>query len=373
MLRVLQIVTKMDVGGLESRLMDIYRQIDKTRVQFDFYTCDNDSGYFDKEIEEMGGIIHKGFCLNWKNTKSIPAHFCSFLSQHPEYTVVHCHMNSWSGLILKGAYNAGAPVRIAHSRGAIEGFSMQNTYKNIIKKSVNKYATHRFSVSEKAAIWLFGKRTVADGNVKIWPNAIDAVKFIFNENIRLDKRKEFDLEDKCVIMHVGNITPPKNHAFLLEIFKQFHNLVEQSVLLLIGSDFMNGAIQEKAKSLDCSESILFLGQRTDVSELLQAADVFVFPSLHEGLPGAVLEAQAAGLPCLISDTISEEIKITNLVKQLPLKEKPIFWAENICNMMQIKRENTYEQICASGYDIKSLAEKLTDFYEGTLTQNKENP
>lgn len=367
MVRVLQIVTKMDIGGLESRLMDIYRQIDKTLVQFDFYIFDSGNGYFDNEIEAMGGIIYKGSNINWKNAFTIPKKFCSFLLQHPEYAIVHCHMNSWCGFILKGAFQAGVPVRIAHARGAIRGYNIQNIFKNIIKRTVNKYATHRFSVSEKAAVWLFGQKTVAKGNVQIWPNAIDSSKYIFNENIRLKKRRELGLEGECVLMHVGNLTPPKNHTFLLEIFKQFQSIINQSVLLLVGCDFMNGAIHKKAYSLNCDECVIFLGQRTDVSELLEAADVFVFPSLHEGFPGAVLEAQAAGLPCVISDTISKEIKVTDLVKQLSLKEKPIFWAETIRNIMQIKRKNTYEQICMSGYDIKSLTSRLTDFYKGVVS------
>ncbi|MDP4121249.1 MAG: glycosyltransferase family 1 protein [Bacillota bacterium] len=365
-IRVLQIVTQMNRAGMESRLMDIYRNIDRLKIQFDFYTCRTQKGDFDDEIVDMGGKLYYSTELSIKKLFNIPNRFKRFFDIHKEYKIVHCHMNQWCGLILKGAKKSGVPIRIAHSRTSLEKNTVKNIVKNVVKIATNKYANYKFAVSRNAGQWLFGQKNVEKGEVVIWPNAIDVKKYIYNEKIRNEVRKELDLDNKFTIIHVGNLRPEKNHEFLLEVFKSVLKEESNAKLLIIGKDYLNGAIQKRAKELNVDRDIIFLGSRNDVDSILQAGDVFLFPSFYEGLPGAVIEAQAAGLPCVVSDSISSEICITPLVKQLSLAVGARKWVENILSYKNFARENSYTLIKEKGYDICSLTNKLTEFYINVL-------
>ncbi len=367
-IRVLQIVTQMNRAGLESRLMDIYRNIDRNRVQFDFYTCCKEPGFFDDEIKTMGGKVYYNAPLDLKGIHRISNRFKLFLLDHREYKIVHCHLNQWCGVVLKGAEQANVPVRIAHSRTSLQKFTVKNCIKNLVKLSTNRYATHYFAVSRKAGEWLFGKRMLDSGKVEVWPNAIDCKKFIFNPQKRGKMRETLGLGNDLTLIHVGNLRPEKNHAFLFQIFKRVLEEQSSAKLVLIGRDMMDGAIQSLAREIGIDQSVQFLGSRSDVPELLQAGDVFVFPSLYEGFPGAVLEAEAAGLPCVISDSITDEVCITDNVKQLPLGDiRP--WVEEIMKMVQYQRKDTTGQLCSVGYDITNLAKNLVDFYINTHYKN----
>jgi glycosyltransferase involved in cell wall biosynthesis len=361
-IRVLQIVTQMNRGGMESRLMDIYRNIDHSRIQFDFFTCRMDKGQFDDEIEALGGKVFYSQPLSIKNMLSIPKLVKGFLIKHPEYKIVHAHVNQWCGLILKGAQKVRVPVRIAHSRTSLEVHSAKNFVKNIIKISTNKYAIYRFAVSEKAGKWLFGPNT----NFEVWPNAIQCEKFTFESSMRYAVREELGLKDEFTVIHVGNLKPEKNHSFLLEVFAELLKIHECSRLVLVGKDGVDGAFARKAKELCISEKVSFLGSRNDVNRLLQGGDVFVFPSLYEGFPGAVLEAQASGLPCIISDTITSEVCITQLVTQLPLSIGAKKWVESIIQKKGYPRNDTQSYFKQTGYDINSLVVKLMAFYEDVM-------
>ncbi len=366
MIRILQIVKQMNVGGMESRLMDLYRVIDRNYIQFDFYTCCPDKGAFDDEIKELGGEIYYNSPLEVKKLFKIPHRFEVFLKKHPEYKIVHCHLNQWCGWILYGAKSLNVPVRIAHSRTALNNRGIKNIVKNIIKIPVNLSATHKFAVSKEAAIWLFGKRTVKKGNVNIFPNSIDCEKFLFNPQVRKIKRRELNLGNAFTLINVGNIRPEKNHIFLLKIFSELQKKYENSKLIIVGKDNMNGKIQQEAKKLKIENNILFLGSRSDVPELLQAGDIFVFPSLYEGFPGAVLEAEASGLPCILSDTITDQVCLCKNVKSLSLKKSAKIWSETIlmfkdCNDNRKKLQENYKLV-DEGYDIHSLSEKMTKFY-----------
>ena len=358
---VLQIVTIMDRAGIENRLMDIYRVINKSKVQFHFFTLRMEKGYFDDEILKLGGKVFYNNGLSLKNINKYPQLIALFLKQHPEYKIVHCHLNQWCGIILKGAKMAGVPVRIAHSRAAANKINFKNILRNIVKLNINKNATDRFAVSDKAAIWLFGKRQYNKGNVTVWKNAIDANKFRYNKKTRDNVKDEFNLSDEFCVIHVGRDSKEKNHGYLLEIFESIQNKCDKSRLILVGDgDFIS--VKEKAKKLGLLDKLIFTGVRNDVYRLLQAADVFIFPSFNEGMPGAVLEAQASGLPCLISDSITKEVVITNLVEELAITEKPIVWAEKALLKFAQKRVDTYGYFQRSGFDIKDLTAKMTEYY-----------
>lgn len=364
-IRVLQFVTQMNRGGMESRLMDLYRSLDRERIQLDFYTLRKEAGQFDEEIASLGGRVYYSEPLSVAGALAIPARIEAFLREHSEYRICHAHLNQWCGLILEGARRAGVPVRIAHARTALAGGGKTNVVKNLIKHLYASSATHRFAVSEKAAKWLYGTRRVERLECDVWPNAIEAEKFLFDPMRRYETRKLLSLsEEQYVVLHVGNLRAVKNHEYLFAVFSEILKSRPDAVLLLAGRGERYEALQELAHQMKISSSVRFLGSRSDIPELLSAADVFIFPSFYEGLPGSVLEAQAAGLPCLISDTIAHEVCLSELVTRLSIELDAAEWARAALSTCGHKRGNMYETFASAGYDISTLARRLSDFYIG---------
>lgn len=368
-IRVLQVVTKMDRAGIENLLIEIYRHIDRSKVQFDFYTFRLDPGHLDGEVLSLGGKIYYNPPLALTSLLRSDADLVKFLRQHPEYKIVHAHMNAWCGLLLRSALKAGVPVRIAHSHTSLKAAGLTNLIKNIIKLPVNRFATHRFAVSRQAGIWLYGKKAVEKGLVQIWANSIDYRKFTFNPDVRREMRSQNDWENKFVLMHVGNCRFEKNHPFLLEVFAQVRDQDPSAHLVLIGGGDWH-SILSQAGRLGVGSNVSITGSRPDVNLLLQAGDVFVFPSLYEGMPVAVIEAQAAGLPCLISDSITDEVCITPLVEQCPLAAGPEIWAQKVLERKnQAGRTDWGEYFLQSGFDVENMAQKLTSFYLAVAGEN----
>lgn len=367
-IKVLAVVCQMNRGGLESRLMDIIRHINYGQIQIDVFTYRKEQGIFDEEIKRLGGEIYYNPPLTIKNMFWYVGYFRDFLKQHKEYRIVHAHQDAWCSVFCKGAEEADVPVRIAHSRTAIHSLKLSDIAKNIIKLPTRKYATDYFAVSDKAAEWLFGKRLARSGKVMIWQNAIENKKYVFDQRVRERIRKELNIENKKVVIHVGNFTAPKNHEFLIEVFEKILQKEPNAVLILVGGR-ENRHIRQKAEEKKLEKRVFFLGSRKDVPDLLQAADVMVFPSKFEGLPGAVLEAQAAGLPCLLSDTITKEVEITPYIKWQSIKKNSFSeWAEEAIGLMEMKRTDTSEYFCKSGFDISVLVEKLESFYKERINE-----
>lgn len=361
-MRVLQIVTQMNRGGMENRLMDIYRALDREALQFDFYTLRAASGQFDAEIQSLGGHVYHGAPLRAKNLSQIPAQFAAFFAEHPEYRVAHAHLNQWCGLVLQGAKRAHVPVRVAHARTALAGGGFENGVKNVIKHLYEKAPTHRFAVSEKAGVWLYGRRAFARGEVEVYPNAIETERFLYNAALRERTRAALSLSEAFCLLHVGNFRAVKNHEFLFSIFEQVLQSDSGAVLLLAGEGERAEALRALAQQKGFLERVRFLGSRDDVPALLCAADAFVFPSLYEGLPGAVLEAQAASLPCFISDTIAREVVLSPLCTPLSLSAPASAWAKQILASQNHARKNEFALFDASGFDIHSLVKRLSSFY-----------
>lgn len=368
-IKVLAVVYKLMPAGLENRLMDILRNIDRDRVQIDIFTYQLDPGVYDDEVRRLGGTVYYNPPLTIKNMFWYIQYFKDFLKKHPEYRIIHAHQDAWCSVFCKGAYLAGVPVRIAHSRTAISTHSLSNIVKDIIKVPTRKYANYYFAVSGKAGQWLYGDKLCMDGKVQIWSNAIDASKFYYNEEVRNTVRATNGWGNKYVVMHVGNFTPPKNHPFILEVFNELHEIDSDAILILVGTGERT-YIDEYINEHNLKECVYLLGTRTDVNELLQGADVFFFPSIFEGLPGALVEAQASGLPCVMSDTISEEVQICPDLTVLSLKEKPRVWAESIMRYKAFRRINTRSFIENHGFDIHSLTNKLCQFYEESYTKGE---
>lgn len=361
MKRILHVVTVMNRGGLESRLMDIYRHIDRQKIQFDFYTNCKKVGIFEEEIKRMGGRIFHNESFHPLKIKKKEKEFYSFLREYPEYDIVHIHLNELSGVFCKAAKKAGVPVRIVHSRGASQVRTIKDIYKRILKKDIANTATHLFAVSELAGTHLFGAKAMKERG-EVWPNAIDSKFFKYDEIKRKEMRMKFNLCTKFVVIHVGNFTPPKNHPFIIDVFCELKRLVSESQLVLVGTGENMDNIRGLVTAKDLSDSVSFLGSRNDINELLQMADVFLFPSLHEGFPGAVLEAQASGLPCVISSSITKEVVLLDNCIQLDLDDSIELWAKQIEKFKGEARVDTYEHICEKGYDIQNVAHKYEQFY-----------
>ena len=362
MIRILQIVTIMNRAGLESRLMDIYRNINREKIQFDFYTNRMEIGDFDNEILELGGIVFYSNGIQAFREKKKCIDFERFLQEHKEYRIVHSHVNEWSSIFCKAAMIAKVPVRIAHSRGANQTISLKGIYKNAVARSIKQYATHYFAVSKEAGEHLFGKKAVNDGLVRILPNAIDTNRFRFDPIVRKIVRDRLKITDETVIIHVGNLSPVKNHMYLLKVFDSVKKQDNRIKLLLVGEGNQRVKIEQWIADNNYEDSVSLLGKRSDVSELLQAADIFVFPSLHEGFPGAVLEAETSGLKCYISDTVTQEVVLTSYVSKMSIKDSPSIWAKRILDERNYERIDCSSIVRTAGYDISDLASVMEKLY-----------
>lgn len=355
-IRILQVVTHMNRGGLETMLMNYYRKMDRMKVQFDFLTHREYDGDYGKEINKLGGkIFHisplNPFSLSYKKELS------DFFDTHREYQIIHVHQDCLSSIILKIAQEHGIKVRIAHSHCASQDKNLKYPIKLFYKHFISNYATDLIACGEDAGKWMYG-----GANFWVLNNAIDANKYIFNSQVKTQQRKKWGLSEcELVVGHIGRFSPQKNHSFLIDIFYELQKMISAK-LLLVGEGDLRKQVEEKVQDLGIQDKVVFTGLRSDVPELLQAMDVFVFPSNYEGLPVTMIEAQAAGIPCLISDKVSIECKKTDLVAQMNLSDAPEEWAKKIINLRKAEHLNTYEKIKETGFDIGENAKKLQEFY-----------
>ena len=355
-LRILHVVTNMSYGGLENLLMSYYRKIDRQKVQFDFLTHFADHQDFEEEIAALGGRLFRLPRLN-PVSRSYHQSLLQFFREHPEYRIVHSHLDCMAGIPLKAAEECGVPVRIAHSHNSNQTKNLKYPIKMFYRKHIKQYATDLFACSKTAGDWMF-----RGSSFTVMRNAIDASAFQYNPSLREAVRHTLNLDNDFVIGHVGQFREQKNHLFLIEIFSEFLKLHPTGKLLLAGKGPTFKASQELASKLHISDHILFLGARSDISDLMQAMDIFILPSLYEGLPVTMVEAQASGLPCLISDHVPADCIITDHVKQLPLSAGAAFWAKELETQTGYIRKDTYHEIVNAGFDIQNNAAWLEDFY-----------
>ncbi len=315
-LRVLHVVVNMNRGGAETLLMNLYRNIDRKKVQFDFLTCKE--GVFDKEIVKMGGRVHRIPYVTDIGHRGYLKSLHKFFGSQSEYRIVHCHMDKMSGFVLSVAKKYNVPIRIAHSHNTqSEGGYLARAYKWYAGKLIRSNATHYYACSLAAGEWLFGKNAE---NIKLINNGIEVGKFNFSLDIRKKMREMINISEGTIVLgHVGRFSHQKNHMFILDIFSNFNKRTPNSVLVLIGEGDLRTKIEEKIKELKLESKVILLGVRDDIHHLLQAIDIFVFPSFHEGLPVTLIEAQSAGLPCLISEKITKEVDLgIGLIRYLSL-------------------------------------------------------
>lgn len=359
-IRVAHIMGKMMSGGVESVVMNYYRHINREKVQFDFIIDEDSTIVPYEEIENLGGKIYK-IPPYQKPVSYHKALIRLFHENH--YCIVHSHINTLSIFPLFAAKRAGIPVRIAHSHStAGKGETARNILKYTFRPFSKVFPTHYCACSEYAGRWLFGDKMYDSGKVTLIRNAIETSKFIFDPQIRQTVRDELNITDKFVIIHVGRFMKQKNHSFLIEIFEKVHRQKPDSLLLLVGEGELEQEIRDKVHRLRLDNSVMFLGVRNDVHRLLQAADVFLLPSLYEGLPVVGVEAQASGLRMIASDTVTMEAKIIQSFVFMSLNQPSTAWAEKILVYQDDKRGTSTKQIVSAGFEIGVAAEKLQDFY-----------
>lgn len=367
-IRVLNMFTIMDRGGAETMVMNYYRHIDRTKVQFDFLVHREQRGAYDDEIERMGGRIYRMCPVYPQNFSRYKRDLRTFFRAHPEYKIIHSHMSELGYFAFREAERQGVPVRICHAHNAPHGFDAKMIIRTYFKKRMMPYLTHLFMCGEESGKWLYGDKNKS--RFIMLNNAIDAAVYSFDASKREEMRRQLDLTGELVVGHVGRFNPQKNHPFLLDIFAALLKKEPDAVLLLVGGGADMPKIQAKVQELGIAERVRFLGVRSDVADLMQAMDVFVFPSLYEGLPVTMVEAQASGFPCIISDKVPPECILTEgLVNIMPLSVRPEAWAERILTMRAVPRTDRREEIAAHGFDITTEAVKLQEFYLDAYEQN----
>lgn len=360
MIRVLHIVDSLDMGGIQTFLLNVYRNIDRSKIKFDFLLFREHKQVLEDEFINLGSNIYK--LPNWRqgyirNRKSLNA----FFKEHKEYETVHYHAGTLAYIgPLRAACKAGVPVRIMHSHNTKAAGGPWNKYAHLYHKMrITKYATNYFACGDLAGKWMFGG-TAVENNVKVINNGIKTADYAFNEEVRYRIRKELDVEDRFVIGHVGRFSIEKNHTFLIDIMDKIKGVVPNAVLLCAGDGVEKANVEEKVKKIGLENYVKFLGIRRDIPDLFQAFDIFVLPSLFEGFPVVLVEAEAAGLPCVISDSISKEVVIKDNVKMISLESPVDYWINEIKNNNKNIIDN--HPLIEAGFDIKTTAGLLTDFY-----------
>lgn len=358
-IRVLHILQRMEAGGTQALLMNIYRKIDRTKVQFDFLVVYKEKQFYDDEIEKMGGHIYK---LSFREDLNLPKfqkELADFFAQHHEYQIVHCHAYTIGYFCLKAAKKAGIPVRIAHSHSNAAVHDVKLPLKLIMQKLFTIYSTDLFACSEEAGKFAFKAKKFG-----IVQNAIDSQKFIADANIREEIRKALRVENKFVVGHVGRMQPEKNHDFLIDVFAELKKSKPDAELILIGTGPLEDKVKGKVAEKGLSNCVHFLGNRKDMNRIYQAMDVFVFPSLFEGLGIVAIEAQAAGVPIVCSEGLPPETDITPIYRKLLLSDGAEKWANAALEMAQNPKAHTNMQkyIIDAGFDMDAIAKYMESYY-----------
>lgn len=361
-IRILHVLGGVGLGGAESRIMDLYRCIDREKLQFDFLVHQSEQGYYEEEIQTLGGRIYRVPRFRLYNILEYRKAMRQFFREHHEFRAVHGHMTSTAAIYLPIAKRCGISMTIAHARSAGVDKGPKGIVTRLLRLPLRKKCDNMFACSGLAAEAVFGKKNTLAGKVKIVPNAIDAGAFRFCAETRAEMRRKLALTEKFVVGHVGRFHYAKNHEYLLEVFAQIIKKRDNAELLLLGEGERMEEMKRMAASLGITEKVRFCGNQKEVWKYYQAMDFFVFPSRFEGLPGTVIEAQSAGLRCLISDTITQECIITELAVSKSIGDSPEAWADYVLANGEYKRTDRYEQIRTAGFDVRRQAEWYGQFY-----------
>ncbi|MGN0522547.1 MAG: glycosyltransferase family 1 protein [Eubacterium sp.] len=365
--RVLIVTSPINIGGYDIVATNLQKNLDPNKFECTYCVRGDEIGVLEPEVIKNGArVIHQ--------PDSEKNYFKSYfyykrLFKENDFDVVHSHLMFYSGIVMRAAYKCGIPKRIPHSHmtdPCMEHRSLPKRiaaklYSIVMKRWMIKYSTDLIACGPEAGEYLYGKKAFRKKGILL-NNGTYPESFAFDAQVRCEVRKELGIEGKIVIGHVSRLNYVKNHKFLLDVFYEFQKEHPDSVLLIVGDGEERENIENKAKRLGISSKIIITGIRRDVPRLLTAMDVFVFPSLHEGLPMTLVEAQASKLPCLIADTVSKSAKLIDEAEYLPLEASPREWAQRAYALSLYDREKTDLTRLMESYDIKSVAKKLEKIY-----------
>lgn len=376
--RVLHITEVLSQAGIESFLMNVYRRIDREKVQFDFLVLRNENEFFDEEVKELGGVkywVHSDKKNTLLRILDESRQIEKFLKKNP-YDVVHIHYTTpLRAPYLHAALVSGTSCRIYHSHSAYVSGKSKIKYLiySYMRGRIQKWGTHFFACSHAASKWMYPTDLLAKGQDTVIPPGLEIDKFKYNSQLREKIREELGIGDEFVIIHTGRFTEQKNQSFLVHLFSELKKTEPNSKLLLSGVGPMQEEVKELAKALGVGEEVIFLDVKPEIFPYLDAADVYVMPSLYEGLPLAAVEAQCSGLPCIMSNLITEEVALTENVDFLSLGDSSEIWISTILKYKDHIRKDESETIKKCGYDIDDIAKKMERFYiSGEWQKNAED-
>lgn len=365
--RVLNVTRVFNAAGIESFIMNMYRNIDRNMVQFDFLVMSDEESCYEDEIKILGG---KKYTINVKENNTFlkiqkeSIALYKFLLTH-KYEIVHIHYTTpLRAPYLLAARKAKVPVRIYHSHSAeVSGKSKGKLLiYNYYKKRISKWATNWFSCSKAAAEWMFEDELISVGKAQIIYNGIDVHRFKYNPDVRDELRRALNLEQNFVIMHTGRFLPQKNHNFIIDVFNEVKKKDSTAKLILLGEGVLQESMKKKVQDLGLIEDIVFMGVKKNVEDYLSLADCYIMPSLYEGLPVAAVEAECSGLPCVISSNITREVELTSNAMFLPLDKSAEYWAIEILKTKKLNRRDGSKDVARVGYDVKDVARMLQSQY-----------
>lgn len=362
-IRVLHVINSMDCGGAETLIMNLYRCIDRDKIQFDFLLHSYIKGFYDDEITQLGGKIYRVPHFNLLNYASYKNEIYKFFKSHNEYKIIHGHLGSCSHIYLSIAKDFGCKTIVhCHSSSPYKTTLKNLLYKYFSKKTLN-YADYIFSCNIEGAQYRYGKDIATKNNFKIFKNAIDVNKYKYTENDLTELKKEFKLnKDDIIIGHVGSFSWVKNHEFIVDVFYKALKTNPKLKLFLVGNGSLKDKIQSKVGSLQISDKVVFTGVRCDVHKFLHIFDCFILPSFREGIPLSLIEAQAASVPCVVSSNVSKESIITESVVQLSLEDPKELWISNLLSLCLKEKSLTDNLKVKQVYDINNVTIKLQNFY-----------
>lgn len=362
-IKILHVIGSLKIGGAENIAMNFIRKIDRNKFQCDYLVFGNDKGEYEEEAISLGAnVIHINSPKN--NYLKYIIDIKDILKKG-RYDVIHSHMLLNNGLILKIAKYVGIKKRISHSHSTNSGRKenlVTSIYSNIMKKMILKNSTDFIACGKDAGEYLYGIKKFKQDGITI-NNGIDTEKYRYNENIREHIRKKLNLENNIVVGHIGRFVDTKNHDFLLDVFHEFNKKYENSRLLLIGDGELRGQIESKIQKLNLEGKVIITGMITDVYNVQQAIDIIVFPSKYEGFPVSIIEAQASGIPCVISSSVTDQVKIIDNIKFININEPLDIWVDNISSFIDIKRKDTSKELILNGFDINSSIKIMEKIYE----------
>lgn len=370
MIKVLEVVYQLNQGGIEHVISNLMENMDGSKVEFHFAIISGKRGLFDENILRLGGKIHYFDTTN-ETLTTVNRNLKYIIDNYGPFNAIHSHVYFFSGYILRIAKQKNIPVRIAHAHDTYKGENRnikRIIYEVMMRKMINLYSTCKFGVSEEACKHVFGK---LDDKTFIINNGIDLTKYRFQSEIRDKKRREFNiLPDECLLINVGRFEDQKDHEYLVKVFYKLLKKDPSYKLMLVGKGTLKKKIILMTKRLNIFDKVIFLENRNDINELLMASDIFVMPSKYEGLPLALMEAQAVGVPCVVSDNITSRARIANNVVGLK-KENMNLWVNEILKLKNSNKNNFMDNAALlkeNNFDIKKIAKFVQSKYLGINAQ-----